>query len=182
MKRTYQIFIYLAIALITGVAAYYITTRYLPNFIFNKLHNRSISRGYADNELAYHPLLTDTARSVVMPNPDFLYVSCFYNIKDAPLRMMGTLPDSTYWSVAFYEPNTVNWYIKNDMEYSSNELDLIITQEGKEYQQNFGKTEIAQSPTSTGFMLIRILITDTSEKSVAKYRAWQKSVQLTVLD
>ena len=182
MKPINKIIIYSTIALITGFAAYRLTIQYLPNYIFSKLHQRVENRGISDNELVYVNLPSDTSRSVVMPNPDFLYISCFYDVSNRPLRFLGTLPDSSYWSISFYKPNTVNWYIKNDTEYTSNKLDLVLAEKERDYKVNFGTSEVAESPTDKGFMLIRILVTDHSEESLKRYKAWQESVKIEILD
>ena len=183
MKSSYKnILFYLLFAVIFGVVGYQMTIRYLPNFIFNKVHKRSLGRNAADNTLLYHDLPTDTLRSVVMPNPDFLYISSFYDVSKNPLHLTGTLPDSTYWSVAFYQPNTINWYIKNDIEYSSNQLNLVLTKQNQKFSPDFANLEAVVSPTDKGFMLIRILVTDSSPETLKKYKIWQQSVKLETIE
>jgi len=183
MKSSYKnTLLYLLFAVIFGVFGYQMTIRYLPNFIYNKVHQKASERNLSDNTLSYHDLPTDTLRRVVMPNPDFLYVSCFYDVSENPLRFTGNLPDSSYWSVSFYQPNTINWYIKNDMEYASNDLDLVLTKKDTDYKNDFGKSEVAASPTDKGFMLIRIVVTDDSPEILKKYKDWQKSVQLETIE
>ena len=179
MKSSYRnILLYLLFAIIFGVVGYQMTIRYLPNFIYNKVHKRALKKNPSDNTLSYHDLPTDTLRSVVMPNPDFLYVSCFYDVSENPLHFTGTLPESTYWSVAFYQPNTINWYVKNDIEYASNQLNLVLTKENQKYTPDFAGSETAVSPTDKGFMLIRIVVTDDSPETLKKYKDWQKSIQI----
>lgn len=182
MKSLYKnILLYLLFAVIFGVVGYQMTIRYLPNFIYNKVHNRAFERNKADNTLSYHDLPTDTLRSVVMPNPDFLYVSCFYDVSESPLHFTGTLPDSSYWSVSFYEPNTINWYVKNDMEYDSNKLDLVLSKRNQQYKPDFAGAESAVSPNDKGFMLIRIVVTDSSPETLKKYKDWQQSIKLEMI-
>jgi uncharacterized membrane protein len=177
-----NIVVYLFLAAIFGILGYQITIAYLPNFIYNKVHKISLEKTGADNVLSYPDLPTDSSRSVVLPNPDFLYISCFYDISKNPIHFKGILPDSSYWSVAFYQPNTINWYVKNDTQYPSNQLDLVLVKKGTDYKYDFKQSEIAASPTNKGFMLIRILVTDNSDAVVQKFRVWQKSVKLEVLD
>ncbi len=106
-----------------------------------------------ENQFSILPAPDENSRLVVKPNPDFVYSSAFYNLKDGPIRITGELPDSIYWSVALYEPNTTNFYIKNDREFQSNQLDLIIT---RERSPGFQSEQIL-SQTKKGFVLLRLL-------------------------
>jgi len=99
-------------------------------------------------------------RFVVKPNPDFLYATSFYDLKNGPMRLTGNMPDSTYWSVALYEPNTVNFYVKNDLEFNS---------------------EIVKSPNTEGMILFRILVTDNSPENVKKFQSYSKSIKIEPL-
>ncbi len=168
---------YVLLGIATSVLAYYLTILYLPNAIYAGLSYRlQQSRGVASNELIYVDLPTDTSRNVVMPNPDFLYIACFYDVSECPQRITGTMPDATYWSLAFYQPNTVNWYIKNDRQFGTPQLDVTISKAGDRSMES--SSEIAYSPVDKGFMLIRILVTDNAPERLAAYKALQASVRL----
>ena len=168
---------YFSIFAILTFAFYHLTIQFLPNGIYGILKYRALNdRGYATNELVYNPLPTSESRAVVMPNPDFLYISCFYDLSEGPLHLTGIMPDFSYWSVAFYQPNTVNWYIKNDLEYGTNDLSLILSKD--ENLNNPTNTEIAVAPEDEGFLLIRILVSNDSAHILKKYVHWQKSVRL----
>jgi uncharacterized membrane protein len=172
---------YLLLVVVLSFAMYQLVITFLPNVIFDAFHRRMTNTVKVnDNELYYVPLPTDDTRAVVLPNPDFLYITSFYDLTEGPLSLSGSLPDSTYWSVAFYQPNTINWYVKNDLEYGTGELNLILAQ--NEEHTDFDKEiEIANSPVTKGLMLIRILVTDNDPAVVKKYEALQKSVKLTAI-
>lgn len=176
-----KLIIYTTVIAILSFLFYHLTISFLPNAIYGllkfKIENQ---RGAIENQLAYLPLPNDNSRAVVKPNPDFLYVSSFYDVSEGPLHLTGTLPDSTYWSVAFYYPNTVNWYVKNDMEYGANRLDLILAKEGSK-KEGFEQKEWAFSKKDKGFLLIRILVTDSDSTVVERFEEWQKSVKLESL-
>ena len=149
-----------------------VTMGYYPNLLFAGAKKKIASE---DNEFSYASLPDEDARFVVKPNPDFLYATCFYNLQEGPMRLTGNLPDSTYWSVALYEPNTVNFYVKNDTQFTSNQLDLVISEKllaGIEKERNI------VSPSSKGLILFRILVTDDSPENLATYQAHQQSIQL----
>lgn len=176
-----KILIYLALIGVLSTGFYYLTLFFIPNAIYMIAAMRLKKQQNAEvNELIYTALPRDEARAVVMPNPDFMYALSFYDVSEQPLRLSGNMPDSTYWSVAFYQPNTINWYIKNDMQYGTDQLDLIIVKEGTSITD--ATTEIAHSPLDKGMLLIRILVTDDSPEIVAKYEALQHTIQLQTFD
>jgi len=172
---------YLLLVVVLSFAMYQLVITFLPNVIFDAFHRRMTNTVKVnDNELYYVPLPTDDTRAVVLPNPDFLYITSFYDLSEGPLSLSGNLPDSTYWSVAFYQPNTINWYVKNDLEYGSGQLNLILAQYGN--HTDFDKeVELANSPVEKGLMLIRILVTANDPEIVKRYEALQKSVRLTAI-
>jgi len=112
-----------------------------------------------------------------MPNPDFAYANAYLNLKNGPLLLKGTMPDSTYWSVAIYNEQTENVYVKNDKEFGSNNLELTIVS-----QQQKAKTsarDIFYSPVTKGFLLIRILITNPTPEKLQEMEAYLKTMQIT---
>jgi len=134
-----------------------------------------------DNQMSYAQLPTEESRFVVKPNPDFLYVTCFYDLSEGPMNLTGNLPDSTYWSVAFYEPNTVNYYVKNDQEFNSNDLDIILSTNSQQTPPNVEDYEGVQSPSKKGLILFRILVTNHSKENIARIQEHQKSIQIKSL-
>ncbi len=145
---------------------------YFPNMLFEGAKEKI---GTTENEFRYAAIPDENSRFVTKPNPDFLYATCFYNLEDGPLHLIGNMPDSTYWSIALYEPNTVNFYVKNDMEFNTDKLDLIIS---KNEINNLGKERNIISPSEKGLILFRILVTDNSPENVERYEAFQKSIML----
>ena len=133
------------------------------------------------NTIGTRGLPNGESRFVVKPNPDFLYATCFYDLKNGPMRLTGNMPDSTYWSVALYEPNTVNFYVKNDLEFNSNELDMVLTPPHVEGPKNDEDFEIVKSPNTEGLILFRILVTDNSPENVKKYQTYSKSIKIEPL-
>jgi len=143
---------------IGGLIGSRLTIHYLPNYVYAKFEKKMEGVGIEKNSFRIITAPDENSRSVVKPNPDFAYVSCFFDLSDGPLHITGTMPDSVYWSVAMYEPNTVNFYVKNDQQYASNELNLVLSKE----QLSVSDTECIVSPVTTGFILIRALVLDKS--------------------
>jgi len=143
---------------------HFIAIKYLPNFIYSQFQSIALSRPDAEvNKLSILLAPDQDSRLVVKPNPDFAYVTLFYDLDNGPISVSGQMPDSIYWSLALYQSNTVNYYVKNDLQYESNQLDISIVLD----PDPDAKNEQIISPDSKGFMLIRVLIADRdSERQV----------------
>jgi len=110
------------------------------------------------NVPVYSDVVTHKDRHVVLPNPDFLYVVCGYNLWDGPLKITGTMPDSSYCSFSLYSGNTHNYYIKNDRETPEKKFEILLTYDDCLTANNPQQLECITSPTYMGVMMVRILI------------------------
>jgi len=168
-----KIFFYLWILLIMSVCSYNLTIHYIPNIVYGVFHNKiEKNQGIRDNEIKHFDIPNYKSRDVVMPNPDFLYSVSFYDLSSGDLKLKGNMPDSTYWSVSFYKPNTINWYVKNDKEFNSNRLELNLT------INNTKGENIIHSPVKKGLMIIRILVENKDQNSIDYYKSHQKSITI----
>ena len=166
-----KIFFYLWILLIMSVCSYNLTIHYIPNIVYTVFHYKiEKNQNIKDNEIKHFDIPTDQSRNVVMPNPDFLYSTIFYDLSEKDLNINANMPDSTYWSVSFYKPNTINWFVKNDQEFVTNNLDLTLT------FNDSGSENVIKSPVKKGFMIIRILVEKKDQKSIELYRTLQKNI------
>lgn len=155
---------YIAIVAIGIFVGYQITLTFLPHAIYGKAKRTILSRpGNVINSLKTAPIIDANARVVVMPNPDFIYCTAFYDLSKGPLQLTGDMPDSTYWSVALYHPNTVNWYIKNDLDFGEGPLALTLQMTDEDKVQT---AQNAYTQKSEGFMLVRVLVTDRTEEQI----------------
>lgn len=163
---------------IGSVICYHLSILVAPNIIYTLAKNKIESRlGSAiPNQLNVSPLIKSSSRNVVMPNPDFIYLTAFYDLSDGPLQLSGPMPDSTYWSVAMYYPNTVNWFVKNDQEYGVNNIDITLNYTDKPTDNT--KSEILYSEEKQGFILIRVLISERTKEKADRLNALLKKVKL----
>ena len=156
-----------------SVCSYNLTIHYIPNIVYGVFHNKiEKNQGIRDNEIKHFDIPNYKSRDVVMPNPDFLYSVSFYDLSSGDLKLKGNMPDSTYWSVSFYKPNTINWYVKNDKEFNSNRLELNLT------INNTKGENIIHSPVKKGLMIIRILVENKDQNSIDYYKFLQKSITI----
>jgi len=169
---------------ILSVFSYRLTMHFFPNYVYHKYKTKSILINGAEkyNTLKYLLAPDENSRLVVKPNPDFAYGTAFYKLDDGPVRVKGKMPDSVYWSVALYQPNTVNFYVKNDMQYleegGNGGFDIVL---GKEDPQMNG-AEYVHCPTKEGFLLIRLLVTDKSEENLARTKTVLNSLEMESLN
>ena len=166
-----KIFFYLGTILIMSIGSYNLTIHYIPNIVYAVFHYKlEKNQNIKDNEIKHFDIPSDQSRNVVMPNPDFLYSTIFYDLSEKDLNINANMPDSTYWSVSFYKPNTINWFVKNDQEFVTNNLDLTLT------FNDSGSENVIKSPVKKGFMIIRILVEKKDQKSIELYRTLQKNI------
>ncbi|MDB2567310.1 DUF1254 domain-containing protein [Flavobacteriaceae bacterium] len=166
-----KIFFYLSTILIISICTYNLTIHYIPNIVYAVFHYKiEKNQNIKDNEIKHFDIPSDQSRNVVMPNPDFLYSTIFYDLSEKDLNINANMPDSTYWSVSFYKPNTINWFVKNDQEFVTNNLDLTLT------FNDSGSENVIKSPVKKGFMIIRILVEKKDQKSIELYRTLQKNI------
>lgn len=131
------------------------------------------------NQPVYANVMTEKDRQVVMPNPDFLYVACGYDIRKSPIRITGIMPEDSYCSLALYTSNTLNFYIQNDRQTKNKKVDLLLVKKGEEANYKESNDKVIISPTKVGVMLVRILINDTSKLDY--YKNIQRSYLITPL-
>ena len=154
-----------------SIGSYNLTIHYIPNIVYAVFHYKlEKNQNIKDNEIKHFDIPSYQSRNVVMPNPDFLYSTIFYDLSEKDLNINANMPDSTYWSVSFYKPNTINWFVKNDQEFVTNNLDLTLT------FNDSGSENVIKSPVKKGFMIIRILVEKKDQKSIELYRTLQKNI------
>jgi uncharacterized membrane protein len=166
-----KIFFYLFLVSLMSYFSYHLTIYYIPKTVYGVLHYKmEKNQNLQDNEIKHLDVPNHKSRDVVMPNPDFLYSVCFYDLSEGDLNLTGTMPDSTYWSVSFYKPNTINWYVKNDKEFNTNQLDIKLSLLNRKEENTL------KSPEKNGLMIIRILVEKKDQKSLDYFKSLQKSI------
>ena len=134
--------------------------------------------GGIENSFKHAELPDENSRFVVKPNPDFLYSSCFYDLNDGPLLVEATALPTSYWSLALYAPNTVNFYVKNNAASQTTKLRLFLAQREEDRLCTPREAEFLHTKEAKGLLLLRFLVTDTSSISFPKIEQAQKSLRL----
>ena len=148
---------------------------FYPNLLFLGAKQKI---GGAENSFKHAKLPDEFSRFVVKPNPDFLYSSCFYNLNNGPLLVEAAALPTSYWSLALYAPNTVNFYVKNNVVSKTAKLKLFLAQREEDRSCMPSGAEFLRPKEAKGVLLFRFLVTDTSESSFPKIKQAQKSLHL----
>jgi len=155
---------------------YHLTFYAIPPYVYSKFQaNSEKQRGDTPNTFSYIMAPDENSRLVVKPNPDFAYATAFFDISDGPIKIVGNMPDSTYWSVAMYEPNTINFYVKNDLQFGTDILELTLGHQDSELDLDVTST------VKKGFLLIRLLIKDRSPVIQKEMMSYLQTLQIETL-
>lgn len=93
-------------------------------------------------------------------NPDSIISSMAYDLSDGPVRIAGeTWP--RYWSISFYQQNSDNFFVMNDLEMASPAFAFILALEGQDTSSFDGVPII--SPTEKGILLVRRFAADADD-------------------
>jgi len=144
------------------------------------LHSKAIARITDDRPLNTMTLIAPvSAYSMFVPlaSPDISYGYCSYDIRSRPLRVRANLP-STYWSLAAYSSNGLNFFTINDHQIKTKTLEIVFATEQQKAQLEEGTT-IVLPPTQTGLFLFRTFIPDRSLVEVVQ--AEMKEIHCTPL-
>lgn len=111
------------------------------------------------NTVVHAPRTDAKLRRVVLPNPDFIYSACFFDVTQRDIILKGEFPDSSqYCSLSFYDNEVQPFYVANNCSGSKN-FEIRLSSKNSP-----GKT-IAK--TLQGAALLRILVADSSQLSEA---------------
>ncbi len=101
-------------------------------------------------------------RQVVLPNPDFIYSACFYNVTENDLIISGEFPDtSQYCSLAFYDNTCQPFFVSNNLHGMAKNYTIRL----KTY--NKGQHGVV-AKSNRGVILMRILVTNAAQAANAK--------------
>jgi uncharacterized membrane protein len=111
----------------------------------------------------YHAGKTDASlKKVVLPNPDFIYSACFFDLSKNDLLITGEFPDtSQYCSLAFYDDNVQPYYVRNNLQGFKNKYVIRLSSVNRVQRTLRAKTR-------QGTVLMRILVTDSAQMANAK--------------
>lgn len=146
------------------------TLRLLPQII----EARALARFGAPNTMHFAGPPDAGTRSVVRPNPDMLYAACPFDLAAGPLRLTAKVPHSTYWSVAAFDADSNNFFVRDDRQLAGDAIEIVAIRRGMALPP-LGATPdrvVLFAPSERGLLLIRVLINDATQ--VAALEAMQR--------
>jgi uncharacterized membrane protein len=161
LKRT---LIYIFGVAILAMGTFFVTRSVIiklaPNKVMSTIEARIVAGAGGWNtcfhNIAYGPR-TNTARRA---NPDSIISSMAYDLSEGPIRIAGeTWP--RYWSISFYQQNSDNFFVMNDLEMNDRSFDFLLALDDQDTSLFEGTALI--SPTAKGIMLIRRFAADAGD-------------------
>jgi uncharacterized membrane protein len=123
------------------------------------------------NQAAFPPPVNAKVKTVVMPSPDLLYSVCAYDLTDGPVRISANPQLTSYWSLALYSANSDNFFVINDRQAAHQPVDLWLVADHADQPPPApaNGSQIVRSPSTKGFLLMRVLTADyEAEKSIVE--------------
>lgn len=168
----------IAAVLVLAVVFHVMTVMFYPTGRLLALSVRGKKEGRKVNIMYHAPRVTAASRQVVRPSPDLIYSICSYDVSKRPLRITAPVPD-TYWSLSLYASNTDNFFVINDRQVGSEELEVIVTGPDMDTPGE-EKTRVVVSPSERGVALIRMLV--SGEDQYAYLQDMQRQARCESID
>ncbi len=167
------------LTLVLAAVLHLVTVWVFPYAIMSMVSKKSQKQRAAPMNTVYaSPPTTPAQRTVVMPSPDLLYSIIGFDLSEGPLHIIAPIPPDTYWSIAFYSTNTVNYFTINDRQAKTNPLEIILVPENTTVSA-YPNALVVESPGQRGVVLARFLIKDNNR--LADLIAFQKQMTCKIL-
>lgn len=163
-STTQRLWFYRTLTLLTtAILVHLLAVWAAPRAIMQVLLNGRVAQTMnMHNQAAYPPPVDASSRNVVMPSPDLLYSVCAFDVRQGPVRITAHPQLQSYWSIALYAANSDNFFVVNDRQAANQPINLWLVSEGANpggLQPPAG-AKVVVSPSSTGFLLMRVLTGD----------------------
>jgi uncharacterized membrane protein len=154
---------WLAATLAIALLVHFGTLYALPRLVMR----RALRTMGEPNAMHFGTRATAASRVVVRPSPDILYASCPFDLSSGPLRVIASVPHSTYWSVSAFDAATNNFFVRNDREVTGDSLELLLVRRGQTLplSDNALQRVIVFAPSKRGLLLFRTVIDDNQHLS-----------------
>ena len=166
MRRIYvPALLFIATALLTQ----WLVIKYVPYLV----HAIAAHRVPQRNQWINNDKTDARMRRVVLPNPDFKYSALFYDVSEHDITITGTLPDSSYASVAFYNNRCQPYYVYNNLSPNrKGHFEFLISKNA------VTGTKQLKPETNTGVIICRYLVKNDSSFNIIK--TYQQQLACTV--
>lgn len=156
--------------LLTVVMVHGLTVWFLPRAIMVAVLKGSASQTMETvNGVVLPPPVTASSRSIVMPSPDLLYSLCRFDLSNGPMHITANPQHPKYWSLALYAANSDNFFVRNDQQTQQKPINFWLVQNNDAASRNIAPqdSEVIESPTARGLLLMRILTSNYAQEKTA---------------
>jgi uncharacterized membrane protein len=158
--------------LVTAMLVHLLVVWATPRLIMRVvMHGATAQAMNMQNQAAFPPPVTAQSRTIVLPSPDLLYSVCVFDVSQGPVRITANPQLPSYWSIALYAANSDNFFVVNDRTAGREPVDLWLVAEagGKQSRALPAGSRVVVAPSSTGFLLMRVLTGNyEAEKAVVE--------------
>ncbi|MEL7540188.1 MAG: DUF1254 domain-containing protein [Pseudomonadota bacterium] len=131
-----------------------------PIKVMSTLEDRIAAGAGGWNACFHNKTYGPRANAARRANPDSIISSMAYDLNNGPVRIAGeTWP--RYWSISFYQQNSDNFFVMNDLEMAGRSFDFILALDNQDISSAGGTPII--SPTAKGIVLVRRFAADASD-------------------
>jgi len=146
----------LLLGLVVAVIGYGAILEAIPRGIMAVAERRIAARtGW--NDMAFPPLPTAEARSVVRPSPDLAYAICVVDIGKGPVRIDAPALPARYWSVSVFDHRTDVAFVRNNRDSRGGPISIVLAREG---QRTPAVVPVVRLPSARAIALLRVLVED----------------------
>lgn len=159
-----RVMIYVFGAVLLSVATFFVTRAMVinqaPLKVMSTIESRIAAGAGGWNACFHNQTYGPRTNAARRANPDSIISSMAYDLSDGPVRIAGeTWP--RYWSISFYQQNSDNFFVMNDLEMASGSFEFILALSDQDTSSYAGTPII--SPTAKGIMLIRRFAADATD-------------------
>lgn len=156
--------VYLLGAALLSAATFFVTRLIVihqaPTVVMTTIEKRIVAGAGGWNACFHNQTYGPRRNAARRANPDSIISSMAYDLSDGPVRIAGeTWP--RYWSISFYQQNSDNFFVMNDLEMASRSFQFILALADQDTSSMEGVPVI--SPTPKGIMLIRRFAAEASD-------------------
>lgn len=150
----------IALAAVTFFVTRNMVIQKAPVKVMSTIEARIVAGAGSWNACFHNQVYGPRTNAARRANPDSIISSMAYDLSDGPVRVAGeTWP--RYWSLSFYQQNSDNFFVINDLELADPSFDFVLALEDQDTDA-LGGTRVV-SPTAKGIMLIRRFAADASD-------------------
>ena len=159
-----RIVVYVLAATVLSAVTYFLTRNAginkAPGVVMSTIEARIVAGSGGWNACFHNQTYGPRTNAARRANPDSIISSMAYDLSEGPVRIAGeTWP--RYWSISFYQQNSDNFFVMNDLEMASSAFGFILALDGQDTSAYSGVPII--SPTEKGIMLVRRFAADATD-------------------